>query len=357
VNESHADEPPTDTPPSSFNPILAERPVRRFELLHRRSEIKAQVALVLVTARGDHHVYAPKQQPTIGEFIWKNTRTLYEVDMGLHQTRIEAKLPSAGDAFPFHAVVDVHWRVQEPSKIVTDGITDVREVLEPALLAQLHGVTRKYEIEQVAEAEQDAQDKLKDQPVGVEFGLWTSVFPRLLMDESSRHYFSRVRGIKRDTEVENLAQELRILKEQHNNVLLDGRIRSYRAIIAAGDLDQFALQLAQNPDDVQSVVAMIKDERDTNRRQWVDFITRLFESGAIDRWEIDDQVKSVLQWLKDTTHRVITNRPEEPRQLGPERNRNRLDPPKLPNPPLPGHADSGDDPPTGQSEGSKDVPS
>jgi hypothetical protein len=354
VNEPQADEPPTDTPPSSFNPILAERPVRRFELLHRRPEIKAQVALVLVTARGDHHVFAPKQQPTIGEFIWKNIRTLYEVDMGLHQTRIEAELPSAGDAFPFHAVVDVHWRVQEPSKIVTDGITDVREVLEPRLLAQLHEVTRKYDIEEVAEAERDAQSKLKDEPFCIKFGLWTTAFPRLTMDQPSRHYFGRVRGIDRDTEVERLAQELRIMKERHNKVLLDGRVQNYRAIIAAGDLDQFALQLAQNPDDVQSVVAMIKDERDTNRRQWVDFITRLFESGAIDRWEIDDQVRSVLQWLEDTTHRVITNRPEEPRQLVQERNRNRLDSPKLPNPRLPGGTASGNDPITGQSEGPKD---
>jgi hypothetical protein len=357
VNERDADGPPAAALPPSFNPILDERSVRRFEFLHRRPQIKARVALVIVTARGNHHVYAPQQQPTIGELIWKNIRTLYEVDMGLHQTRIEADLPSTGDAFPFHAVVDVHWRVHEPSKIVTLGITDVRKVLAPPLLAQLHGVTRKFDIEQAAKAEQAARDGLKAQPIGVEFGLWTTVFPRLTMDEPSRHYLGTIRGIDRDTEVEKLTQELRILQEKHNKFLLDDRVRNYRAIIAAGDLDQFALQLARNPDDVQSVVSMLKDERDTNRRQTIDFVTHLIESGAIDRWEVDDQVKSALQWLKDSTHRVISNRLEEPRQLPPERSRNRLDSPKLPNPRLPGGTNSGNDSTSAQSEGPKDASS
>jgi hypothetical protein len=39
-------------------------------------------------------------------------------------------------------------------------------------------------------------------------------------------------------------------------------------------------------------------------------VTKLIESGAIERWEIDDQVRTVLQWLKDTTNRVITGTDE-----------------------------------------------
>lgn len=272
---------PSAGPSPAFNPIIAERPVRRFEFLHRRPQVQARVALVLVTARGVPYVFTPDQQPTMGELIWKGARALYEVDMGLHQTRIEADLPSTGDAFAFHAVVDVQWRVREPAKIVSDGITDVREVLAPPMLAQLHRVTRRFDIEKVAQAEDAANDRLDDQRLGDRFGLEITAFLRLTMDDPSRTYLGTVRGIDRETEVEKRTQGLRITREEHNKVLLDGRVDSYRAIIAAGDLDQFALQLAQNPDDVASVMNMLKDERDTNRRQTVDFVTRLIESGAI----------------------------------------------------------------------------
>jgi hypothetical protein len=329
---------PSPAGSQSFQPILAERAVGRFEFLHRKPSIRARVALVLVTTRGQHAVFEPNRPPTLGELLWKGVRTQYEVDTGLHHTSISVDLPSNDEAFGFPAEIDLQWRVSDPSKVVTDGITDVREAMRPSLLARLRGVTRRFDIEDAAGAEQAANDELAARPVGVEFGLQVDAFLRLAIDQSSRAHASTMRGIVRETTVEDSTQVLRELRERHNRELLTGRVDHYRTIMAAGDLDQFALQLAQNPDDVQAVISMAKDERETNRRQTVDFVSRLIDSGAIDRWEIDDQVRTALQWLRDSTNRVIAPA-ELPERVGPDRG-NGLPGQQLPNPALPNSADA-----------------
>jgi hypothetical protein len=84
-------------------------------------------------------------------------------------------------------------------------------------------------------------------------------------------------------------------------------INRYRKIIAAGDIEQFALRLAQNPSDSAAVIEALKQEQNNNKRLTVDFVSNLIQSGALDRWEIDEQVKPALEWLREQTNRVIAN--------------------------------------------------
>jgi hypothetical protein len=61
---------------------------------------------------------------------------------------------------------------------------------------------------------------------------------------------------------------------------------------------------------VATVIAMLVKERDRHRRDTVDFVTKLVESGSIERWQVADQVRKVLQWLQDGSNRVITGTDE-----------------------------------------------
>jgi hypothetical protein len=79
----------------------------------------------------------------------------------------------------------------------------------------------------------------------------------------------------------------------------------YRRIIDSGNVDQLALQLAHNPAGVDSIVALVREERHRDRRQVTDFITHLINSGAIDRWDVEDQVRTALEWLKNSTDRTV----------------------------------------------------
>jgi hypothetical protein len=183
--------------------------------------------------------------------------------------------------YGFRAVIDVYWRVADPMLVVRDGVRDVRAALTPALLGQLREVTRGHSVEDPEAAERAANAMVYHTAVGADLGLRTTTLVRFAMDETVRE---RIR--------------------------LESRVATYRAIIASGDLNQFALRLAHHPKDAARVVELLVKERDAHRTATIDFVTRLIDSGAIDRWEIDDQVRTVLQWLQDNTRTVITGTDE-----------------------------------------------
>jgi hypothetical protein len=85
------------------------------------------------------------------------------------------------------------------------------------------------------------------------------------------------------------------------------------------------------------VVQIVREERNENRRHTTDFVTRLLDSGAIDKWDIDDQVRATLDWLKESTQRVI--RQNDAPAFPPPQEGDALPQAELPTPPLPGHAD------------------
>jgi hypothetical protein len=55
---------------------------------------------------------------------------------------------------------------------------------------------------------------------------------------------------------------------------------------------------------------MLVAERDSHRQAVFDFVTRLLESDALDRWQIDDQVRTTLQWLRDSGYKVLAGSDE-----------------------------------------------
>ena len=288
---------------SSFSPIIRERRLRRSEILVRR-QVRAHVGLVLVTVTGTHY-FPPEKQPTIGELFWKGGGTLFEIDMGQHWTPIELDMPSQSEAFSFHATADVEWRVENPLRIVTDGVHDIRTVLRTQLWQRLSPITRAFEIEDSANAEAAAAASLADLPIGTEYGLRTRVFLRLRMDALAVEHASAVRDVRREIALERDTQVLRLLREESRAALIDRRITRYRSVLLSGDFDQFALQLAHNPDEVPAVIQMLREERNNNRRAVTDFVTHLLDSGAIDRHEISDQVRNALQWVKDASDPVL----------------------------------------------------
>ena len=230
-------------------PGRGSTPRRRFEILVRRRQVRAHVGVVLVTLSGDHHGFKPVRQPTLGELLWKGSGTLYEIDMGRHWTRIELELPSRSEAFAFNAVVDVEWWVEEPVLIVKNGVYDVVRRSIP-IRGVRSAITRRFEVEQSAEAESMAAASLAELPVGTEYGLVTRAFLRLRMDTPTVQHASAVRDVQHKIELERATQQLRLIREESTAKLIDIRVTRYREDPLSGDYDQFALQLAQNPDEV-----------------------------------------------------------------------------------------------------------
>ncbi|MCO1659309.1 hypothetical protein [Pseudonocardia humida] len=128
---------------------------------------------------------------------------------------------------------------------------------------------------------------------------------RLRADEqSSEHAAARLK-LHQQIEIEELEHRLKDLADRHERERQQNRLAAYKAIIAAGNVEQFALQLARNPDDVRAVMVLAREERNEERRQLTDFLTNLLSSGAIDRWDIEDQVREALSWLAESTRNAV----------------------------------------------------
>jgi len=279
--EAQPSKPAKKALPQLVNPIMKKLDVHRFDFLRRRLSAESHVARVFVKSSGNHIEYPPDQQPTMGELLWGGMRTMYEVDLGMHVVQIEDELPSRGDRVHFRAVVDLVWRVENPSEVVRQDVKDVRELVSPILLKRLRNVTRKFVIDVPEEAEAAANADLDDEHLGAELGLRLKVFVRLTMDSPSLEHAA-----------------------------IQRKVDHFRAIIATGDYNQFALQLALKPEDIGTVVKVLVNERDSHRQAVFDFVTRLLESDALDRWQIDDQVRTTLQWLRDSGHKVLAGSDE-----------------------------------------------
>jgi hypothetical protein len=286
---------------TDHRPVIVELPTRwRLELPRQR----ARTALVVVTRRTRPALLGSPDAPSRWGFYWQHG-TLYEVDLGLHHASFDLALPSSGDTFDFRAEVSVEWRVVDAVTVVRDNVVDIREALKPAVRYRLSRVTREFAAGRVIAAERAVGRGMSSVDVGRPYGLATTIRVRLVADEGATEHAESRREVQHKIEMEELEQAHRRLTERHEAEIIEARMALYRLIIDSGDVEQFALQLARNPSGVESVVQLVREYRKDERRQVTDFITRLLESGAVDRWDLDDHVRVALEWLRESTNRTV----------------------------------------------------
>jgi hypothetical protein len=286
-----------------YRPHFTERPLRRIDAFSLPCA-RARIAIVIVTGKSRSKVVGPDARPPRGE-IFRTRGTLYEVDLGLHHTTLELDLPAKGNSCGFHLTADVEWRVNQPVTVVADNLADIREALAVALRIRLGDTTREYDVTEISDAEAAVRGALGPPDVGAVYGLTTTIVVRLTADEKSHAYSAERRELKRAKKLENLRHRNAKREDGHERKRQRQRMEEYRRIVASGNVDQFALQLARRPEDVAAVVKLAREERYEERKQFTDLVSRLVQSGAISRWEVDDQVRVVLEWLAESTDRVM----------------------------------------------------
>ncbi len=285
----------------AHRPFFVERPTRGMVLLPRS---RAGIETVVVTRGCAPAVLGTRGAPSRWSMFWQDG-TLYEIDLGLHHTAFDLELPSAVDMFSFRAEVAVEWRVLDPIRVVKDHVSDVREALRPALASLLALDTRQFKVDEAYDAERQVAAALHHNDVGLDYGLATTIRVRLSADPGAAEHAASRRALQQKIEIEELRHDHRSLKEANEERVIRGRMRLYREIISAGDVEQFALQLAKNPEGIETVVRMVREVRKEDHRHVTDFLTRLVESGAVDRWEVKDTVQTALDWLKENNDRVV----------------------------------------------------
>lgn len=318
--QSNGDDPGPQAKPVT-GPILSEA---RWD--GKLARARAHVAVVVVYQRGDHLVIWPHERKHV--LLHRRPVTMYEIDLGLHRARVTADLPSRGHAGSFRSTIDVQWRVFDPSAIVRHRVLDIQDALFAALLQQARSIAREFSLDQVTAAEdeinkqlsgvkidvsaptgieQAMRDAAESECLGAEYGLWTRAIAHLALDKAATEHNAKMMQLKWAIEEEEAEHRLRVVQNRHQQEITKERMEIYRKIVAAGDVDRFALRLASHPDDITAITEIIREDQLTSRRDTVEFISRMVDSGVVERWEVGDQVREALEWLTDATARVVTD--------------------------------------------------
>ncbi|MEV8016912.1 hypothetical protein AB0O76_11295 [Streptomyces sp. NPDC086554] len=281
------------------DPVRQVRNLGRFEYVRHRPPTYAERALVFLTSGGRPQTYLPHQQPTRGELVTSNFRTLYEVEMGIQHMSLEHRLPSDGDASFFSAEVDLTWRVTDPAKIVEKQVRDIRALVEPRLLTRMRRESRQYSIEESAPAEIAVMDALAAEPLADAEGLEIHCEVRLSLDQEAMSQLASLRSLTYTKERTRSEHELTRLRTHNKQEVMEEDSTFYTRLLAQGDMGRWGAHLAQNPGDIPLAIASIRDdEREASANQ-IRFIERILDSGAVEDHMVEDAARMALEGVKE----------------------------------------------------------
>jgi len=286
---------------SESHNLIIGKETPRLRLFRPRPVPEPGIALVLYREGQPLVTLWPGDRLTSGEVAWGNYKTIYKVDITEHTFRFNCTLPCRGEAFEFHAQVNVTCAVEDPSLIVERNITDARAVLELLVINTMRNVSRRYEVEQSAEAEKAIIKSVQEESKRYNVGLKLVRFVvELSLEEDARNHIRQLKQIKRVQEIESVQSELekqRIrLEEERTRMKMD----FYGPLIKEGQWQLLALQLAKHPDDVATIVQMIHQQRQSEMENQLRALKIMLEEDVIEVYQMEEAGKHVLQRLVDS---------------------------------------------------------
>ncbi len=294
----------------SPKPIFVKESVPRLGLFKRRPSPELDVALVLYREGHPIITLRPGDRLTAGEAVYGKYQTVYKVDVSEHSFSFQCALPCEGDAFEFQADVHVVYTVSNPAAIVERNITDARGALEPLIMRALRATSRKFGVEQSAKAERALMRAIEGEDYDV--GLKVKRFVvKLQPDSAAREHIRRLEETKRRTEREKADIE-RLKEVEVAQAALDKERREFQKDKAVWELEekqrlmQFyntvieqlqlpVLQLANNPDDVPTVVKMQQEQQQAEFERQLKLLRTLVEEDILEAHQLEEATKHMLR--------------------------------------------------------------
>lgn len=286
---------------SESHNLIIGKETPRLRLFRPRPVPEPGTALVLYREGQPLITLWPGDRLTSGEVAWGNYKTIYKVDITEHSFSFNCNLPCRGEAFEFHARVHVTYSVENPALIVEHNITDARAVLEPLIINVMRNVSRKYEVEQSAEAEEAIIKTVREAIKKYDTGLKLVRFvAELSLEDEARNHIRRLKQIKRAQEIESKQAELEKLRIKQKEELTQMKMEFYSTLIKEGQWRLLALQLANHPDDVAAIIQMINQQRQAELENQLKALKIMLEEDVIEVYQLEEAGKRVLQRLVDS---------------------------------------------------------
>ncbi|MCC4320320.1 PE-PGRS family protein [Streptomyces malaysiensis] len=330
-----------------IDPVLAVRPMARFEYMARRPVVAIDHALVFVTARGAYDTYLPPQRPSRSDAASRRYTAVYEVDMGTHPVALDLELPSDDDAFSFGVTAELTWRVADPARFVASGERDVPTRLNREFQHLARPVSRGFAIENSAWAEQAVQRAVDSGAFATNVGLDTTCVVRLRPDEAAIAHRKQLREIRYAGEVLDPQHELE-LRRQHQQHQLDvlrtqqeqelnaAKINFYQYHLQHGGVAAWALHLAQHPEDSRLVMESMRSDQLALIKSQLGVATELLKGEGVEDYQKEEPRRLALQVVNDILNQRLPGVAEPPAYGPPPGEEGAaLPPPVPPVPPVP----------------------
>lgn len=281
--------------------LIISKETTQLRLFRPRPTPEPGIALVLFREGQPLVTLWPGDRLTSGEISWGNYKTVYKVDITEHSFSFSCALPCQGEAFEFHAQIDVTYSVENPSLIVERNITDSRTVLEPLIINTMREVSREHDVEQSAEAEKSITERVLEESKKYSTGLKIFRFVvKLSLEEDARNHIRQLKQIERTKVSERRQAELEKQRIELEVERTKMRMEFYRPLIKEGQWQLLALQLANHPDDVAAVAQMIRQQRQADMENQLKALKIMLEEDVIEGFQMEEASKRVLQRFVDS---------------------------------------------------------
>ena len=307
----------------TYNPILDKKDISGWRLFQKRPIPEPGTALVF-SGEGQPLLTLMQGQKglTSGEIFWGKYNLLYKVDLTEHPLEFKFNLPCKSDAYDFYTEVNFVCSVGNPAMIVNRNVFDVSQWLKPLIVDVFRSISRQYEVEESGLAERAmipmVSRKLYDEGFKI-----SNLVLKLSLEAEARTLIRNTRSTQAQVEQEKIRLQNEIELEKHRQELEQQRLefeiakarqsqqfemymmqqktKFYGEMLQSGQLQLLALQLTQNPQDIQLVVQYLNQQKQSDREHQLTILKTLLEADTIEGWQLSEVGKNALQNLIGTT--------------------------------------------------------
>ncbi len=294
---------------ATYDPIVSSDGLPRFRLSQNRPAASPGRALVLFREGEPLITIWPEKRLTAGEARWGRFKAVHLVDVTDHRLAFECELPSAGDAFHFHADVTVDCTVVDPATVVERNVRNVGEVVGSFVRQTMRNVTRQYDVKDVAAAEVAVCSAVagltSPHPAGIAI---KSVYVQLTLDEEAAHWKKELERIEREKELElERAQANAHVKQHEETEDLASKMRNvdFFKTVMSDPVGLLALHAAQSPEDLPGIIQMLRKNDLDKLDHYYNVFKLLMENGALEGYQVEEYAMTALKLTLDGARKSI----------------------------------------------------
>ncbi|MGW0820383.1 hypothetical protein [Streptomyces sp. NPDC002845] len=254
----------------------------------------SQVASVLYYRNGGHSVVTVRGAQHHNKPLMGKPTSVCWIARGQHQASFQLELPTLGDRAQFKAGADVNWEVQDFHLAAEKRVVDVERMLRPPLQARLRGISRQYNLDAAQQVDESIQTELASgrwSDFGADLGLTTQVFIRIDLGQAAADYQAQMVAVEKGSAIQGAMDEAHQRRVEAN--------KAYALeLINAGEADQYAHVLAQDPGRAQEILGELQQQARQQRHAALDYLTNLINQGVVQRHQIDEQVQALIDYSR-----------------------------------------------------------